>query len=297
MKLYSIIGVNGNNVDCYRNGNKVDKPCYLANGFRIMDIETTEFFDVDIDYLRGIENDLMLDNRLSRLIFVDNLVVSDSNIVSYKIEDDNKYVIKNESSLFKYGICFVNDKLITKIKESDFILYSREVNGFYGKVFYPFRMEVFNCILYRDAFIDIITCDCKTDLVICSTGEVGYAKDGNTFYNDKFDKLMEDCFSSDISGMLKLDNTYILDCSDIKKIDSLMLPSDCVALYYFTNNVIAKVKNIVFPPSCVVVASGDVLDSFLDIGSGYISNLIDDSIKNRLVNWLTECGCKDINFY
>lgn len=297
MKLYSIIGVNGNNVDCYKNGKKVSKPCYLVNRFRIMDIETTEFFDIDIEYLRSIESDLMLDNRLSKLIFVDNLVVSDSNIMHYKVEDDDRYEIKRESSLLKYGICFVNGKLIPKIKESDFILYSREVNGFYGKAFYPFGMEVFNCILYRDVFIDIITCDHKTDFVICSTGEVGYTKDGNKFYNDKFDKLMEDCFSSDISGMLKLDNTYILDCSDIKKIDSLMLPSDCVALYYFTNNVIAKVKNIVFPPSCVVVASRDMLDSFLDIGSCYISNLVDDNVKNSLIRWVTECGCKDINFY
>ena len=297
MSLYSVIGVNGDRVDCYRNGKKVSKPCYLVKGFRIMDIETTEFFDIDIAYLRSIKNDLMLDNRLSKFIFKDDLIVSDSNLIHYKVEDDSRYVIKSESSLFQYGICFVNGKLIPKIKESDFILYSREVNGFYGKAFYPFRMEVFNCILYRDVFIDIITCDCKTHFVICSNGEVGYTKDGNTFYNDKFDKLMEDCFSSDISGMLKLDNTYILNCSDIKKIDSLMLPSDCVALYYFTNNVIAKVKNIVFPPSCVVVASGDMIDSFLDIGSCYISNLVDDNVKNSLIRWVTECGCKDINFY
>lgn len=43
MSLYSVIGVSGDRVDCYRNGNKVRKHCYLVSGFRIMDIETTEF--------------------------------------------------------------------------------------------------------------------------------------------------------------------------------------------------------------------------------------------------------------
>ena len=297
MELYSIIGVNGDRIDCYRNGKKVDKPCYLVKGFRIMDIATTEFFDVDIDYLRGIENDLMLDNRLSRLIFVDNLVVSDSNIISYKIEDNNRYVIKNESSLFKYGICFVNDKLIPKIKESDCLLYTREAYDIYGKIFYPYKMEVSNCIVYSGDYVNPINGDLQLKFIICSNGEIRYINKEYVFYNDKFDKLMNDCFSSEVSGMLKLDNTYIFDCSDIGEIDNLILPNDCVIFYYFTGYRILKIKNIVFSPSCVGVYSGDIVDNNLDIGSGYISNLIDDSIKSRLVKWLTKCSCKAINFY
>ena len=297
MSLYGIVGVNGDRVDCYRNGNKVDKPCYLVKGFRIMDIETTEFFDVDIDYLRGIENDLMLDNRLSRLIFVDNLVVSDSNIISYKIEDDNRYVIKNESNLFKYGICFVNDKLIPKIKESDCLLYTREAYDTYGKILYPYKMEVSNCIVYSGDYVNPINGDLQLKFIICSNGEIRYINKEYAFYNDKFDKLMNDCFSSGVNGMLKLDNTYILDCSDVGEIDNLILPSDCVAFYYFTGNLIVKIKNIVFPPSCVGVYSGDILDNNLDIRSCYISNLVDDNVKNSLIRWVTECRCKDINFY
>ena len=59
---------------------------------------------------------------------------------------------------------------------------------------------------------------------------------------------------------------------------------------------IYKVNGVVIIDKTFSTKNVDI-DSFLDIGSGYISNLIDDSIKNRLVNWLTECGCKDINFY
>lgn len=297
MSLYGVIGVNGDRVDCYRNGNKVSKPCYLVRGFRIMDIETTEFFDIDIAYLRSIKNDLMLDNRLSKFIFKDDLIVSDSNLIHYKVEDDSRYVIKSESGLFKYGICFVNGKLIPKIKESDCLLYSGEVNNIYCKVFYPYKMEVFNCILYSRDYLKYINGDLHMKFIMCSNGKVGYIKKDFEFCNSNFDKLMEGCISSGVNGMLKLDNTYILDCSDVREVDNLILPSDCVVFYYFTGDIIVKIKNIVFSPSFVGVYSGDMMDNSLDIGSCYISNLVDDSIKNSLVKWVTECRCKDINFY
>lgn len=297
MSLYSVIGVNGDRVDCYRNGNKVSKPCYLVNGFRIMDIETTEFFDIDIDYLRSIKDDLMLDNRLSKLIFKDDLIVSDSNLIRYKVENDNKYEIKNESSLFKYGICFVNCRLIPKIKESDCLLYSGLFGNIYAKVFYPYKMEMFNCIFYSSHHLKYINGDLHMKFVICSNGKVGHIKKDCELCNYNFDKLMEGCLSSGVNGMLKLDNTYILDCYDVDEIDNLILPSDCVVFYYFNGSGIPKIRNIVFSPNCVGVHGGDLIDNSLDIGSGYISNLIDDNTKNRLVKWLTECGCKDINFY
>lgn len=297
MSLYSVIGVNGDKVDCYRNGNKVSKPCYLVRGFRIMDIETTEFFDVDIAYLRSIKNDLMLDNRLSKFIFKDDLIVSDSNLIHYKVEDDSRYVIKSESGLFKYGICFVNGKLIPKIKESDCLLYSGIFGYIYAKVFYPYKMEVFNCIFYSSHHLKYINGDLHMKFVICSNGKVGYIKKDFEFCNSNFDKLMEGCISSGVNGMLKLDNTYILDCSDVDEIDNLILPSDCVMFYYFTGSRMPKIKNIVFSPNCVGVYSGDLIDNTLDIGSCYISNLIDDSIKNSLVRWVTECRCKGVNFY
>lgn len=297
MSLYSVIGVNGDKVDCYRNGNKVSKPCYLVRGFRIMDIETTEFFDIDIAYLRSIKNDLMLDNRLSKFIFKDDLIVSDSNLIHYKVEDDSRYVIKSESGLFKYGICFVNGKLIPKIKESDCLLYSGIFGYIYAKVFYPYKMEVFNCIFYSSHHLKYINGDLHMKFVICSNGKVGYIKKDFEFCNSNFDKLMEGCISSGVNGMLKLDNTYILDCSDVDEIDNLILPSDCVMFYYFTGSRMPKIKNIVFSPNCVGAYSGDLIDNTLDIGSCYISNLIDDSIKNSLVRWVTECGCRDINFY
>lgn len=297
MGLYSVIGVNGDRVDCYRNGNKVSKPCYLARGFRIIDIETTEFFDIDIAYLRSIKNDLMLDNRLSKFIFKDDLIVSDSNLIHYKVEDDSRYVIKSESGLFKYGICFVNGKLIPKIKESDCLLYSGIFGYIYAKVFYPYKMEVFNCIFYSSHHLKYINGDLHMKFVICSNGKVGYIKKDFEFCNSNFDKLMEGCISSGVNGMLKLDNTYILDCSDVDEIDNLILPSDCVMFYYFTGSRMPKIKNIVFSPNCVGAYSGDLIDNTLDIGSCYISNLIDDSIKNSLVRWVTECGCRDINFY
>lgn len=297
MSLYSVIGVNGDKVDCYRNGNKVSKPCYLVRGFRIMDIETTEFFDIDIAYLRSIKNDLLLDNRLSKFIFKDDLIVSDSNLIHYKVEDDSRYVIKSESGLFKYGICFVNGKLIPKIKESDCLLYSGIFGYIYAKVFYPYKMEVFNCIFYSSHHLKYINGDLHMKFVICSNGKVGYIKKDFEFCNSNFDKLMEGCISSGVNGMLKLDNTYILDCSDVDEIDNLILPSDCVMFYYFTGSRMPKIKNIVFSPNCVGAYSGDLIDNTLDIGSCYISNLIDDSIKNSLVRWVTECGCRDINFY
>lgn len=297
MSLYSVIGVNGDRVDCYRNGKKVSKPCYLVKGFRIMDIETTEFFDIDIAYLRSIKNDLMLDNRLSKFIFKDDLIVSDSNLIHYKVEDDSRYVIKSESGLFKYGICFVNGKLIPKIKESDCLLYSGIFGYIYAKVFYPYKMEVFNCIFYSSHHLKYINGDLHIKFVICSNGKVGYIKKDFEFCNSNFDKLMEGCISSGVNGMLKLDNTYILDCSDVDEIDNLILPSDCVMFYYFTGSRMPKIKNIVFSPNCVGAYSGDLIDNTLDIGSCYISNLIDDSIKNSLVRWVTECGCRDINFY
>jgi hypothetical protein len=297
MSLYGVIGVNGDKVDCYRNGNKVRKPCYLVSGFRIMDIETTEFFDIDIAYLRSIKNDLMLDNRLSKFIFKDDLIVSDSNLIHYKVEDDSRYVIKSESGLFKYGICFVNGKLIPKIKESDCLLYSGIFGYIYAKVFYPYKMEVFNCIFYSSHHLKYINGDLHMKFVICSNGKVGYIKKDFEFCNSNFDKLMEGCISSGVNGMLKLDNTYILDCSDVDEIDNLILPSDCVMFYYFTGSRMPKIKNIVFSPNCVGAYSGDLIDNTLDIGSCYISNLIDDSIKNSLVRWVTECGCRDINFY
>lgn len=297
MSLYGVIGVNGDRVDCYRNGNKVSKPCYLVRGFRIMDIETTEFFDIDIAYLRSIKNDLMLDNRLSKFIFKDDLIVSDSNLIHYKVEDDSRYVIKSESGLFKYGICFVNGKLIPKIKESDCLLYSGIFGYIYAKVFYPYKMEVFNCIFYSSHHLKYINGDLHMKFVICSNGKVGYIKKDFEFCNSNFDKLMEGCISSGVNGMLKLDNTYILDCSDVDEIDNLILPSDCVMFYYFTGSRMPKIKNIVFSPNCVGAYSGDLIDNTLDIGSCYISNLIDDSIKNSLVRWVTECGCRDINFY
>ena len=115
----------------------------------------------------------------------------------------------------------------------------------------------------------------------------GHIKKGCDFCSikdDKFDKLIEHSFSSGVNGMLKLDNTYILDCSEIVEIDNLILPNDCIALYFFTGNRLVKIKNIVFSPS-------------FDIGSCYISNLIGDNIKSSLVRWVTECRCKDINFY
>lgn len=297
MSLYGVIGFNGDRVDCYRNGNKVSKPCYLVRGFRIMDIETTEFFDIDIAYLRSIKNDLMLDNRLSKFIFKDDLIVSDSNLIHYKVEDDSRYVIKSESGLFKYGICFVNGKLIPKIKESDCLLYSGIFGYIYAKVFYPYKMEVFNCIFYSSHHLKYINGDLHMKFVICSNGKVGYIKKDFEFCNSNFDKLMEGCISSGVNGMLKLDNTYILDCSDVDEIDNLILPSDCVMFYYFTGSRMPKIKNIVFSPNCVGAYSGDLIDNTLDIGSCYISNLIDDSIKNSLVRWVTECGCRDINFY
>lgn len=297
MSLYGVIGVNGDRVDCYRNGNKVSKPCYLVRGFRIMDIETTEFFDIDIAYLRSIKNDLMLDNRLSKFIFKDDLIVSDSNLIHYKVEDDSRYVIKSESGLFKYGICFVNGKLIPKIKESDCLLYSGIFGYIYAKVFYPYKMEVFNCIFYSSHHLKYINGDLHMKFVICSNGKVGYIKKDFEFCNSNFDKLMEGCISSGVNGMLKLDNTYILDCSDVDEIDNLILPSDCVMFYYFTGSRMPKIKNLVFSPNCVGAYSGDLIDNTLDIGSCYISNLIDDSIKNSLVRWVTECGCSDINFY
>ena len=297
MSLYGVIGVNGDRVDCYRNGNKVSKPCYLVRGFRIMDIETTEFFDIDIAYLRSIKNDLMLDNRLSKFIFKDDLIVSDSNLIHYKVEDDSRYVIKSESGLFKYGICFVNGKLIPKIKESDCLLYSGIFGYIYAKVFYPYKMEVFNCIFYSSHHLKYINGDLHMKFVICSNGKVGYIKKDFEFCNSNFDKLMEGCISSGVNGMLKLDNTYILDCSDVDEIDNLILPSDCVMFYYFTGSRMPKIKNIVFSPNCVGAYSGDLIDNTLDIGSCYISNLIDDNIKNSLVRWVTECGCRDINFY
>lgn len=297
MSLYGVIGVNGDRVDCYRNGNKVSKPCYLVRGFRIMDIETTEFFDIDIAYLRSIKNDLMLDNRLSKFIFKDDLIVSDSNLIHCKVEDDSRYVIKSESGLFKYGICFVNGKLIPKIKESDCLLYSGIFGYIYAKVFYPYKMEVFNCIFYSSHHLKYINGDLHMKFVICSNGKVGYIKKDFEFCNSNFDKLMEGCISSGVNGMLKLDNTYILDCSDVDEIDNLILPSDCVMFYYFTGSRMPKIKNIVFSPNCVGAYSGDLIDNTLDIGSCYISNLIDDSIKNSLVRWVTECGCRDINFY
>ena len=297
MSLYGVIGVNGDRVDCYRNGNKVSKPCYLVRGFRIMDIETTEFFDIDIAYLRSIKNDLMLDNRLSKFIFKDDLIVSDSNLIHYKVEDDSRYVIKSESGLFKYGICFVNGKLIPKIKESDCLLYSGIFGYIYAKVFYQYKMEVFNCIFYSSHHLKYINGDLHMKFVICSNGKVGYIKKDFEFCNSNFDKLMEGCISSGVNGMLKLDNTYILDCSDVDEIDNLILPSDCVMFYYFTGSRMPKIKNIVFSPNCVGAYSGDLIDNTLDIGSCYISNLIDDSIKNSLVRWVTECGCRDINFY
>lgn len=297
MSLYGVIGVNGDRVDCYRNGNKVSKPCYLVRGFRIMDIETTEFFDIDIAYLRSIKNDLMLDNRLSKFIFKDDLIVSDSNLIHYKVEDDSRYVIKSESGLFKYGICFVNGKLIPKIKESDCLLYSGIFGYIYAKVFYPYKMEVFNCIFYSSHHLKYINGDLHMKFVICSNGKVGYIKKDFEFCNSNFDKLMEGCISSGVNGMLKLDNTYILDCSDVDEIDNLILPSDCVMFYYFTGSRMPKIKNIVFSPNCVGAYSGDLIDNTLDIGSCYISNLIDDSIKNSLVRWVNECGCRDINFY
>lgn len=297
MSLYGVIGVNGDRVDCYRNGNKVSKPCYLVRGFRVMDIETTEFFDIDIAYLRSIKNDLMLDNRLSKFIFKDDLIVSDSNLIHYKVEDGSRYVIKSESGLFKYGICFVNGKLIPKIKESDCLLYSGIFGYIYAKVFYPYKMEVFNCIFYSSHHLKYINGDLHMKFVICSNGKVGYIKKDFEFCNSNFDKLMEGCISSGVNGMLKLDNTYILDCSDVDEIDNLILPSDCVMFYYFTGSRMPKIKNIVFSPNCVGAYSGDLIDNTLDIGSCYISNLIDDSIKNSLVRWVTECGCRDINFY
>lgn len=297
MSLYGVIGVNGDRVDCYRNGNKVSKPCYLVRGFRIMDIETTEFFDIDIAYLRSIKNDLMLDNRLSKFIFKDDLIVSDSNLIHYKVEDDSRYVIKSESGLFKYGICFVNGKLIPKIKESDCLLYSGIFGYIYAKVFYPYKMEVFNCIFYSSHHLKYINGDLHMKFVICSNGKVGYIKKDFEFCNSNFDKLMEGCISSGVNGMLKLDNTYILDCSDVDEIDNLILPSDCVMFYYFTGSRMPKIKNIVFSPNCVGAYSGDLIDNTLDIGSCYISNLIDDSIKNSLVRWVTECRCKGVNFY
>lgn len=297
MSLYGVIGVNGDRVDCYRNGNKVSKLCYLVRGFRIMDIETTEFFDIDIAYLRSIKNDLMLDNRLSKFIFKDDLIVSDSNLIHYKVEDDSRYVIKSESGLFKYGICFVNGKLIPKIKESDCLLYSGIFGYIYAKVFYPYKMEVFNCIFYSSHHLKYINGDLHMKFVICSNGKVGYIKKDFEFCNSNFDKLMEGCISSGVNGMLKLDNTYILYCSDVDEIDNLILPSDCVMFYYFTGSRMPKIKNIVFSPNCVGAYSGDLIDNTLDIGSCYISNLIDDSIKNSLVRWVTECGCRDINFY
>ena len=246
MSLYGVIGFNGDRVDCYRNGNKVSKPCYLVRGFRIMDIETTEFFDIDIDYLRSIKNDLMLDNRLSKFIFKDDLIVSDSNLIHYKVEDDSRYVIKSESGLFKYGICFVNGKLIPKIKESDCLLYSGIFGYIYAKVFYPYKMEVFNCIFYSSHHLKYINGDLHMKFVICSNGKVGYIKKDFEFCNSNFDKLMEGCISSGVNGMLKLDNTYILDCSDVDEIDNLILPSDCVMFYYFTGSRMPKIKNIVF---------------------------------------------------
>lgn len=300
MSLYSIIGVNGDRVDCYRNCKKVSKPCYLVKGFRIMDIETTEFFDIDMDYLSNIKDDLMINSKLLKLIDKDGLLVSDINLIHYKVEDGSKYEIKSESGLFQYGVCFVNGKLIHKIKESDCLLYSGEVNNIYCKVFYPYKMEVFNCILYSRDYLKYINGDLHMKFIMCSNGKVGYIKKEFDFHNsknDKFDKLMECSFSSGVNGMLKLDNTYILDCSDVREVDNLILPSDCVVFYYFTGDIIVKIKNIVFPPSCVGVYSGDMLNSFLDIGSCYISNLIDDSIKNSLVKWVAECRCKDINFY
>lgn len=297
MSLYSVIGVNGDKVDCYRNGNKVSKPCYLVSGFRIMDIVTTEFFDIDIGYLRSIRDDLMINGKLLKLIDKDGLMVSDSNLIHYKVEDGNEYIIKSESGLFQYGICFVNGKLIPKIKESDCLLYTREAYDAYGKILYPYKMEVSNCIVYSGDYVNPINGDLQLKFIICSNGEIRYINKEYAFYNDKFDKLMKGCFSSGVNGMLKLDNTYILDCSDVGEIDNLILPSDCVAFYYFTGNLIVKIKNIVFSPSCVGVYSGDMVDNNLDIGSCYISNLIDDNIKNSLIKWVTECGCKDINFY
>ena len=300
MSLYSVIGVNGDRVDCYRNGKKVSKPCYLVSGFRVMDIETTEFFDVDMGYLRNIDDDLLLNSKLLKLLSKIVLIVSDINLIHYKVEDDNKYIIKREYSLFKYGICFVNGKLIHKIKESDCLLYSGEFNNLYCKVFYPYKMEIFNCILYSRHHLKCINGDLHMKFIICSNGKVGHIKkecDFCSIKDDKFDKLMELSFSSGVNGMLKLDNTYILDCSDIVEIDNLVLPSDCVVFYYFTGSVTVKVKNIIFPPNCVGVYSGDMLDNNLDIGSCYISDLVDDSIKNSIIRLVTECSCKNINFY
>lgn len=158
-------------------------------------------------------------------------------------------------------------------------------------------MEVFNCIFYSSHHLKYINGDLHMKFVICSNGKVGYIKKDFEFCNSNFDKLMEGCISSGVNGMLKLDNTYILDCSDVDEIDNLILPSDCVMFYYFTGSRMPKIKNIVFSPNCVGAYSGDLIDNTLDIGSCYISNLIDDSIKNSLVRWVTECGCRDINFY
>ena len=234
---------------------------------------------------------------MSKFIFKDDLIVSDSNLIHCKVEDDSRYVIKSESGLFKYGICFVNGKLIPKIKESDCLLYSGIFGYIYAKVFYPYKMEVFNCIFYSSHHLKYINGDLHMKFVICSNGKVGYIKKDFEFCNSNFDKLMEGCISSGVNGMLKLDNTYILDCSDVDEIDNLILPSDCVMFYYFTGSRMPKIKNIVFSPNCVGAYSGDLIDNTLDIGSCYISNLIDDSIKNSLVRWVTECGCRDINFY
>lgn len=287
--VYALVGVNTSS-ECMT---MLDDNRYYptVDSVTLVDIRNLEYVDVSLEEFRKLSHHSLC-TRVDRMWISGSLRVTGGVVIDsindrvYVYSDKGKKMehFGKVSDLIDYGIYFVNGQYIDGLKSNSLVFFGggsilsfgsvlRCFNA-YEKVFYNYIVSRIDYGIGVDKnYVCINTVNGKSTTIedysnySCNNGEI------------EIESLWED------DGIFKkIDNLYIIDYYD-KHLKDVIPPTDCKALYFYTDNYTNNslyIDKLVIPPQCKSIGFNGYY-RHINFGEVYISSGISDFEFDSLV--------------